>query len=386
MRGKILLGLVILILIKIVVAAPPFQTIEYRGFASINNTPVADGTEVSIYANSGTLKMHAVFTQFGIGFYDHLELVWDDTTTATDEGITPDDITLEQIKFKIADSFTTTPTSITEGISAQGALRVLDLDLNTSIDTQGPNITLISPANNTVDTDGTVVFEYSVTDPSGIANCSLFLNDAEQDNDTSVAENTTQSFTTSLSDNTFTWFITCFDNVSNSGQSETRIVVVNTSGATFIVAIATDFPLVAGKPTGINFTVNTSAGVAVQNATIKVTEKNGYAAFALTQKTISNVTNFVTAQTYTDHKGFVRFTIVPTGGADIIGFEEFIGNYSVTAEVFVSGSLVNTTILNVTERTILAATGVVTVPNQGDINNFRIRLFNIFNALTDWLT
>ncbi len=386
--NKLFLGFVLFALIKIALAAPPYQTIEYRGIASINSTPVPDGTEISIWANSGTLKMHSVFTQFGIGFYDHLELKWDNAATPADEGITPDDFTYEQIKFKVGNYFTTTPVYKTEGLSTQGTLIILDLDVNTSIDMQSPIITLISPANNTVDTDGNINFDYNVTDQTGIANCSLFLNSAEYANDTTVQLNITQTFAiTSLADNTYSWYIRCYDNSSNNnpGVSETRTITVNTTAPYYLVAIATDWPLRAGKPTGINITVNTSTGAAVQQAKVRVTETNGYAAFALTQKTIANVTNYVTAETYTNNNGFVRFTIVPTGGADNMGYENYIGNYSVIADVYVNNILVNTTALNVTQRTLLSATSIVSVPNQGDVNNFRIRLANVFQRLTDWL-
>ena len=90
-------------------------------------------------------------------------------------------------------------------------------------DSETPVITLISPANNTVDSDGDMVFSYNVTDSSNIANCSLIINNEIKQTDWSVAKNMTQEFILNdLSNGNYMWEVGCTDSNENEGSSETR--------------------------------------------------------------------------------------------------------------------------------------------------------------------
>ena len=63
-------------------------------------------------------------------------------------------------------------------------------------DAAAPDIYLENPDNSSTDTDGSVVFEYNVTDESsGISFCELIINGVIDQNDTSITEGTTQNFT-----------------------------------------------------------------------------------------------------------------------------------------------------------------------------------------------
>jgi len=373
----------------VLAATPAYRTIEYRGVASINGTPVPDGTVISIWANNDTLQMDSVTTQFGIGYYDHLELIWDDVnTTGTDEGVYPDETTLEKITFKIGNLNATIPPYVTVKLSERGALNYLDLDTNQSInDTGGPIIALLSPVNDSSDDDGIVIFQYNVTDAaSGIQNCSLVLNGEINQTSTTVTENTVQSFSQTLVNGEYNWSITCTDNSINfnANSSETRKFKVNITA--YNVTVIPWDALISGKPTGVNVTVRHLNGTGVYNATVEATEINGYTPFALSQRIDSNVTSISTARTHTDQNGFVMFTIVPTGGYALLGYETYVGNYSITVNVKVNDLLVNSTLLNNTQRQLLDATGVIgNVPSKSDINYFKSFIAVVYDKILDWV-
>ncbi len=103
----------------------------------------------------------------------------------------------------------------------------------TVLDATPPVITLIDPENNTsinaIFSSVNVTFSYEVYDAdSDIAWCALYINNTMQQNNSNVTENTTETFTVSLSPGTYEWYVVCADNSenSNTAQSETRILHV----------------------------------------------------------------------------------------------------------------------------------------------------------------
>ncbi|MBI2133958.1 hypothetical protein HYU11_04720 [Candidatus Woesearchaeota archaeon] len=91
------------------------------------------------------------------------------------------------------------------------------------VDTAKPAISLTSPANNTKQTDtSTATFRYSSTDNLEIGNCSLILNDAIIQTDSSARVNTSLTFTKTLDNGDYNWSINCTDLAGNTGSSETR--------------------------------------------------------------------------------------------------------------------------------------------------------------------
>ena len=93
--------LVLLLLLPIVLAQNnPQFTVEFRGQAYDNGKLVSDGTEVSIWADDR--KMDTSIAGYGKGYYNHLEVKWDDKDTFQDEGVSYD-FEGEEIVFKIGD-------------------------------------------------------------------------------------------------------------------------------------------------------------------------------------------------------------------------------------------------------------------------------------------
>ncbi|MFH1787870.1 MAG: PQQ-binding-like beta-propeller repeat protein [Candidatus Altiarchaeota archaeon] len=92
-------------------------------------------------------------------------------------------------------------------------------------DTDAPNITLLSPENNSLDLDGELSFLYSVVDEgSNITNCSLYLDGLLNDTSSNITEDTNQSFSASVPLNgTHNWSVSCTDTWDdpNTGVSDT---------------------------------------------------------------------------------------------------------------------------------------------------------------------
>lgn len=91
-------------------------------------------------------------------------------------------------------------------------------------DTINPSITLITPYENSEDTDGTVIFAYLVEDGRTVSNCSIYLDSLLSQTDTSITKSIQQTFTIKnikVSDS-LKWYIECRDNSNNLGTSSTR--------------------------------------------------------------------------------------------------------------------------------------------------------------------
>ncbi|MBR9692145.1 hypothetical protein GOV06_05165, partial [Candidatus Woesearchaeota archaeon] len=87
------------------------------------------------------------------------------------------------------------------------------------LDSTPPNITLISPANNTLNTTtNNITLVYNVTDGTGIANCSLILNGAINLTNSSVTNNGVNFFTPTLPDGQYNWSVNCTDSSSNRNE------------------------------------------------------------------------------------------------------------------------------------------------------------------------
>ena len=94
-------------------------------------------------------------------------------------------------------------------------------------DSTKPQINLISPDNSSTWTSSsTVSFSYNVSDIS-VTNCSLIINNAVDQTDSSITVNTTETFTKSLSNGNYNWSINCTDSAVNINNSELRVLTVS---------------------------------------------------------------------------------------------------------------------------------------------------------------
>jgi PGF-pre-PGF domain-containing protein len=91
-----------------------------------------------------------------------------------------------------------------------------------------PVVNLISPANNTGDSDGNLTFNYNVTDLDDISNCSLLINNVVNQTDTSIYEDEiTKSFIlNNVKVGRYNWSVNCTEDNGLINGSETRVFSV----------------------------------------------------------------------------------------------------------------------------------------------------------------
>ncbi|MFH1641752.1 MAG: CARDB domain-containing protein [Nanoarchaeota archaeon] len=111
--------------------------------------------------------------------------------------------------------------------------------LNVTIDVSAPKVSLISPSNNTLDTDGIRVFSYNVTDDiSNISNCSLIFDGVVEQTNRSIIKGIRQNFTViTLTTRQYNWSINCTDasDNANTNSSEVRnLTVIKVTSGPFI--------------------------------------------------------------------------------------------------------------------------------------------------------
>jgi len=142
--------------------------------------------------------------------------------------------------------------------------------------------------------------------------------------------------------------------------------------------------VVAGKPVGVTVSVSDQMGL-LANATVRMTEKNGYDAFAPTQVWSSfGLTSYSVAEVKTNDDGAVNFTIVPTGG--IAGQESKIGEYNISLEVLVGGVSKYGAAVNVTDRSFLVPDGTVSVPNEANVDFVKEKVYTVYDRIKGWLS
>lgn len=90
------------------------------------------------------------------------------------------------------------------------------------------SIELFSPSNNSTWTSSTTVtFSYNVTSTYNLSVCSLYINEAYDQNSTNVSSNQTETFTKTLSNGAYNWSVSCNDSQSNQTNSSTNLFTVN---------------------------------------------------------------------------------------------------------------------------------------------------------------
>ena len=108
-----------------------------------------------------------------------------------------------------------------------------DANFTLIYDITNPNITLVSPADGDSSLTGTnnVDFEYNVSEEN-LANCSLIINDIEDQTNNSINISITNEFTKSLSVGSYDWKINCVDFAGNIQNSSARTLIINSPPST----------------------------------------------------------------------------------------------------------------------------------------------------------
>src|SRR3989344_6047178 len=120
--------------------------------------------------------------------------------------------------------------------------RIINISL--AVDNDFPVIYLEAPDNNGTDNDGTVQFDFNVSDiTSGIASCELIIDGNVDQSDFSITEGVTQSFSKVFAfSGTHSWDVNCSDSSVNANESSSvngpRIINIE------LIAADTDFPVI----------------------------------------------------------------------------------------------------------------------------------------------
>jgi len=93
-------------------------------------------------------------------------------------------------------------------------------------DDTNPVVTLESPDDEAEETEGSVDFEFNVSDANDIENCSLIIDSDITETDTSITKETTQTIDDSLTEGTYDWKIRCYDEGGNMDDSEEREITI----------------------------------------------------------------------------------------------------------------------------------------------------------------
>ncbi|MBW2974170.1 DNRLRE domain-containing protein, partial [Candidatus Woesearchaeota archaeon] len=114
---------------------------------------------------------------------------------------------------------------------------------NFTIDETPPDITLITPLNESFDDDGMISYTFNVSDLYSVANCSLYYIDSGISIliavNTSVNESVTQEFIKTIDDDdVIDWFVNCSDILGLVGSSGTLRVTVDMTDP----SVELDFP------------------------------------------------------------------------------------------------------------------------------------------------
>jgi hypothetical protein len=99
-----------------------------------------------------------------------------------------------------------------------------------TVDLTAPNVTLLNPNNsyNLTASSTSVVFNYSVADELNISSCSLILDGAtDQTNSSITNKSANHSFTKSLNAAAYTWSVNCTDEAGNVGNSSARTITIS---------------------------------------------------------------------------------------------------------------------------------------------------------------
>ncbi|MBI5047164.1 LamG domain-containing protein, partial [Candidatus Micrarchaeota archaeon] len=167
---------------------------------------------------------------------------------------------------------------------------------NFTVDQTAPTVSLISPINDTNTTNTTVYLSFNTTDNLGsVMDCSLYINDAFNQSNSSTLNATTTTFTVSnLSDAHYNWTVGCTDpsgttaNASDGlGGPEVRTFKVDTTSP--VVSLVSPVNLTSTTNTSLNFTFNVTDDLSpTLNCSLYINDTLNQ-----TNETVANDTNTV---------------------------------------------------------------------------------------------
>ncbi len=142
--------------------------------------------------------------------------------------------------------------------------------MNITLDTTTPTPNLVHPANNTASSSNSITFTYNVSEQNSVENCSLILNGAINQTNTSIIKDTNQTFNTTLSNGNYNWSVNCTDATNNVGSSGTYNLTVNDSDSPNITLISPANSSIWSSSSTVTFSYNVSDVNSITNCSLLV--------------------------------------------------------------------------------------------------------------------
>lgn len=235
------------------------------------------------------------------------------------------------------------------------------------VDTTDPLVNLITPINNSW-LNGNITFEYNVSENTGIADCSLYFDGVLNQTTYNPPTDTLLNFTLNNTvEGSYDWFISCFDNSSNSnnGQSELRTLYIDRTAPNVSILLPANNSVISSY---INiFRYNVTDNFNVSNCSLIIDNQVVTVNYSITQNISNNFTYSLTG-------GNFNWTVNCSDSAGNIGYTGYHTLKSPDLKVNSSDVVFSKT--NVSEREIIEIN--ITVFNIGDVNltnNVTIQLF-----------
>lgn len=217
----------------------------------------------NITANISVLGAAGIGCNATISFSDYTVLNISGTDTAVHAlgNIALDESVVTSWNVSAQGAINTTAT-VTSACEQQG-MRLEGFDTATIynvtvLDSQPPNVSLISPPNDAVSGSYGVVFTYNVTEPSQIANCSLLINSTINSTNSTISKGELQTFEQTFNDGSYNWTVLCVDIGGNQGAA-----------AGFNLTVTASVPTITGFSLSDPISLNAgSTAVAWCNATV----------------------------------------------------------------------------------------------------------------------
>jgi hypothetical protein len=117
------------------------------------------------------------------------------------------------------------------------------------------NVTPIFPAAGMFNNTPNMTFIYFVYQSSGIANCSLYIENALNNTDYSITNNAQNNFTlTNLSDGTYFWNVSCYDNLNRISWTPTRNFTIEATPPMIVLYAPNESEIVNNNTVSFNYT------------------------------------------------------------------------------------------------------------------------------------